>query len=348
MPAVSLERDESGREIIKPGAQTSASAAAPMDSGGVFVASRSFSDADEVREAVKEAETNFTQVSSGKYAGGLTRVELGDLGMHHVRSEPDTVNVSFLDREHFALVMPFRWSGQLVWDGKELHRPPLLLYAPGSEHMRRGRAVEGVALALPREWVETSVASLIGVDKGAAAFRSGEVPVSPRDRDRLTALLLQSIRAASANPEALRSAWAREIAVAQIKQAVLEIVPGAADLDRERGTRAAPLRIVRAADEHFEQARDHIVSLPDLCRAARVSARTLEYAFQQVCGLSPTQFFKRRRLSLARRKLLDSDPSAGAVKVAALDAGFLHLGRFSVEYRASFGESPSETLKRSA
>jgi AraC family transcriptional regulator, ethanolamine operon transcriptional activator len=77
-----------------------------------------------------------------------------------------------------------------------------------------------------------------------------------------------------------------------------------------------------------------------------VSARTLQYAFECICGMPPVQYFKRHRLSLARRALRRSEPSAGAVKTAALDAGFLHLGRFSAEYQAMFGEKPSETLTR--
>jgi AraC-like DNA-binding protein len=34
------------------------------------------------------------------------------------------------------------------------------------------------------------------------------------------------------------------------------------------------------------------------------------------------------------------------VKRAAYDAGFTEMGRFSVEYRRFFGESPSDTLHR--
>jgi AraC-like DNA-binding protein len=34
------------------------------------------------------------------------------------------------------------------------------------------------------------------------------------------------------------------------------------------------------------------------------------------------------------------------VSDAALDSGFVHLGRFAVAYRRRYGESPSETLRR--
>jgi AraC-like DNA-binding protein len=64
--------------------------------------------------------------------------------------------------------------------------------------------------------------------------------------------------------------------------------------------------------------------------------------------MSPLKFFKIRRLCRARHTLLqgavERGADRGAVKRAALDAGLTELGRFSVEYRALFGEPPSVTL----
>jgi transcriptional regulator GlxA family with amidase domain len=107
-------------------------------------------------------------------------------------------------------------------------------------------------------------------------------------------------------------------------------------------------RIVRLAEERFEAAGDASVSLVDLCIAAGVSARTLQYAFREYYGLSPTAYFRMRRFNRARHSLRNAAPDRGAVKRAALDAGITELGRFSVEYRRLFGESPSVTLSRAA
>ena len=50
------------------------------------------------------------------------------------------------------------------------------------------------------------------------------------------------------------------------------------------------------------------------------------------------------RLSEARRALLAADCKRITVTEIATEFGFLELGRFSVEYRKVFGESPSKTL----
>jgi AraC-like DNA-binding protein len=52
------------------------------------------------------------------------------------------------------------------------------------------------------------------------------------------------------------------------------------------------------------------------------------------------------RFNGARRDLRVGDPRITSVKAIALHWGFLHLGRFAVNYRRWFGESPSATLAR--
>jgi AraC family ethanolamine operon transcriptional activator len=105
-------------------------------------------------------------------------------------------------------------------------------------------------------------------------------------------------------------------------------------------------KIVLRATEYLEAAEGGPVRMAELCRATEVSERTLRYAFQDVLGVSPQRWLQLRRLRAARRALRECDGSRGAVKVAAFDAGFRELGRFSVQYREFFGESPSETVKR--
>jgi AraC-like DNA-binding protein len=59
------------------------------------------------------------------------------------------------------------------------------------------------------------------------------------------------------------------------------------------------------------------------------------------------RYMRNARLGRVREALLRSD-AAGTVTEIAMMWGFRHLGRFSVEYKRHFGESPSETHARRA
>jgi transcriptional regulator GlxA family with amidase domain len=81
-----------------------------------------------------------------------------------------------------------------------------------------------------------------------------------------------------------------------------------------------------------------------LCRALEVSERTLRKAFHTIHDLPPCRQLRMLRLSRARRALQAADCKLTTVTQIATCFGFPELGRFSVEYRRAFGESPSKTL----
>ena len=89
------------------------------------------------------------------------------------------------------------------------------------------------------------------------------------------------------------------------------------------------------------------IYLAEICAAIGVPERTLRFCCQQQLGMGPIHYLWQRRMYLARRSLQNADPAAMTVTEIATEHGFWELGRFSVEYRALFGESPSATLRRS-
>jgi transcriptional regulator GlxA family with amidase domain len=90
------------------------------------------------------------------------------------------------------------------------------------------------------------------------------------------------------------------------------------------------------------------LGIADLARIAGIERRTLLRAFQAIHATSPSRYLRALRFDLARAAL--SAPGAGeqTVTEVATRFGFRELGRFSLDYRARFGEAPSQTLRRSA
>jgi len=106
-------------------------------------------------------------------------------------------------------------------------------------------------------------------------------------------------------------------------------------------------RIVSAAQDYMEANLGATVQIAQLCEILSVSYKTLERAFLETLGVTPQSYLATRRLTVARRQLLDSVPKRSRVTEIALSCGCQHLGRFSTEYRKFFGETPSQTLAAS-
>jgi AraC-like DNA-binding protein len=113
---------------------------------------------------------------------------------------------------------------------------------------------------------------------------------------------------------------------------------------RRLETKVAPATIRRAVE--FMQTRlGEPVALADIAAAAGIPGRTLLTHFQCVYGTSPMQFLRRLRFEKVREALLRARQTDNVSSICGR-WGFTHLGRFAVEYRHRFGETPSQTLAR--
>ena len=102
---------------------------------------------------------------------------------------------------------------------------------------------------------------------------------------------------------------------------------------------------IRRALPFIEAHQDGLITLADLCRATRLSRRTLHYAYKEHFGVTPKAYLTALRLDGVRRDLVPRDTPVGVADVADR-WGFWHMGQFAADYRRQFGELPSETLKR--
>ena len=111
---------------------------------------------------------------------------------------------------------------------------------------------------------------------------------------------------------------------------------------------ASPLpRSVRRALDAMHANVGHGWSVTELAVVAGVSGRTLQRQFLAFLGKAPRAVLRDINFDGARRELLRGSAGAKVTDIAQR-CGFPHGGRFSVEYRRRYGETPSQTLKRQA
>ncbi len=140
------------------------------------------------------------------------------------------------------------------------------------------------------------------------------------------------------------------LAAAHLEQTLRMLVQGCIDEQQP----AAPGRADDVTDVRLRRVEDWLdghltepIGVAEMAAVAGVSVRSLQQAFRRRRGCSPMQWLMRRRLEAARVALRAPEPATSVTKIAT-QAGFFNFGRFAGRYRALFGESPGETLARTA
>lgn len=83
-----------------------------------------------------------------------------------------------------------------------------------------------------------------------------------------------------------------------------------------------------------------------MAQLANMSPRSLYALFERKAGTTPKSYIRQRKLEKIHGSLSDPSVKVRNITEIAMDYGFLHLGRFSESYKSTFGELPSDTLRR--
>jgi AraC-like DNA-binding protein len=102
---------------------------------------------------------------------------------------------------------------------------------------------------------------------------------------------------------------------------------------------------VREIEAYLEAHASEPIDLEKVATETGHSIWSIYRAFRRHRDYTPMEFLRRIRMRMVRERLLQARRDE-SVTNAALHCGFSHLGRFAVEYKRRFGESPSRTLER--
>jgi AraC-like DNA-binding protein len=103
---------------------------------------------------------------------------------------------------------------------------------------------------------------------------------------------------------------------------------------------------MRRATSFIEANPDIDLTLTDIARASCVTPRALQLAFRRHLNTTPMAYLRRVRLDHARDDLRSATPGDGqTVTAIAYRWGFPSPSRFAEQYRAAYGEIPSQALR---
>jgi AraC-like DNA-binding protein len=308
----------------------------------------SLRDINDVDALTEKARIEIIQTKSGHFSGHVERFEFDNTTIIRLRLDLDCIVRATISPDRIMCALPVRWRGDLAFNGIPVRQDTLFRVACKEHWLSKGEGGRDVLFVLlGRRDVAKTIATQQVTSPDEVNLEGNPLVLPKAALERLTRRLATVLSDATKHQSIYQdSEAAREIA-RTVKTSMLDFMlcalPGPERLARQHRTF---LQLVQKADARFLESLGHPIALVDQCQAVGTSATTLNAAFNSVCGMSPARYIKLRRLCRARQALMKADERRSAVKRAALGAGLTELGRFSVEYRALFGESPSTTVCR--
>lgn len=193
--------------------------------------------------------------------------------------------------------------------------------------MRAGLAMHGPSFSIPSRPTgaqHRGMGAVLARNLGRMFYELGEV-----ERAGLSALVVPPFK------DMLYG-----LALAVVRPDLLS-VDGAAENER-------PWIVARAEEVLHERALEPI-SITEVAAEVGVTVRALQLAFRRRRGCSPLQYLMKRRMELARLRMLNPMINAkprATVQSIIMECGIANAGSFAARYKAVYGELPSETLAR--
>jgi AraC-like DNA-binding protein len=306
------------------------------------------SDPTAVGEAIKVIEQDVVQLESKRLRVRRVVVRLGaSLLLFHSTNLPVRTRTRLQDGLVAYVGFGPRAAGTL--NGLPVGSDRVLASAPGVEvEFVVAAGYESVSFLLPPDDIRAHLRGRHREDEFRLPHGVELLTPSPAAAHGLYGWGRRLIDMAARQPEVFDVPQTQTAAQVELLENLLATLRSAVHVESapQDLTRQAHSRVVQIAEDYALSHTEERPCVTDLCEAAGVSERTLQYAFNEVMGMTPVAYLTRLRLHRVRQALRAATHGTTTVTAEALRWGFWHFGHFSRAYKDCFGELPSDTLRR--
>jgi AraC-like DNA-binding protein len=306
-----------------------------------------FTDPLSCQAAILSADVEILPTSKESFQVEITQVGADRLWTQHFRiSSPQVCTLAYKPGRQSIDFLTEANSSALQHCGVEVLPGDIIVSALDVAHRRSGANLDYGSMSLPIDELHTAFASIMGSDFVRTA---GQPVIRPRPELMSRLLRLHKVvgQLAHDTPDILRLPEVLRALEDELVHMMTRCLAESVVVETSIGDRRHRA-IINRFEEFLAANPDRPLYLTEICAAIGAAERTLRAACAEHVGMGPIRFLTLRRMHLARRALLQSDPTKSTVTGVVTNHGFWELGRFSVCYRSLFGESPSETLRRDA
>lgn len=315
---------------------------------------RCFHDVHAHAAAIGSWNLNYAQISSGKLQSSLTQLSTRRCHLFRERINKRVVQHGEAPKDQICFAFPVSAPGGAHVQGRQVDEECMLFLEGGDEFMcHMPIDMDLFAINFEQGFFQTYLQQIADPDHVARLLKQPVIKVRPEDlhtcRERL--LNIFSLAVLPADGHGARS----DEQDAEYEQALelsllAEMMDLLATLDC---TSFRPMSTIRSyiVDKLHRQTIADAINVPsifEVCHRLKVSRRTVQNSFRTVAETTPLNYLRCVRLNGVRRELLASTIQESSIGDIASRWGFFHLSHFAEDYRALFGELPSQTARRPA
>lgn len=302
-------------------------------------------DVDEHAHNLSLWEQKYDQLAPGRFAGSLSEFWTAEAQVFLEHTSHAVRQACRVWDDAIWFGVPTRHDGTRI-DGREAPEGAVLVHPGGAEfELLTPSDHEIFGVVVRREAIER-FCEITGVKTGWPSLAQASwVQVDTASRRNSIAALQTLFRELSGHETAPHHAASRNTLGQTVMNLLLPFVEAPAEEPSLSGAFGRRRKVVARILEYAQEHPDWVPTVPELCERFYLSRRSLQYAFEDVLGVSPQVYLRTLRLNGVRRSLRNPGNAFMNVQEAAAAWGFWNLSQFSQDYRRLFGERPSDTLQ---
>lgn len=303
-------------------------------------------DADDHASNLQHWKQHYVQLSAGRFEGRLEEAWFGNVQVFRERTNQSVHEGGVAWEGSRTFGIPVEMDGLGWYCGEVFDQNSILTLRGGAElNFRTPNMLDIVAVTADSDALNQYAMQVEHLDLEALLGSRRILPNTPEQVAELRSFLLTVLASINAAPAMANHAQMRKAIEQAIYSSLLASIANESDATRPSTTSTSRVQIVERAREYMRAHIEDPITVADLCQELNVSRRTLQYSFQDVLDLNPVSFLRAMRLNGARRELRRRPEQESVADIAAR-WGFWHLSHFAADYKAMFGELPSETLNK--
>jgi AraC-like DNA-binding protein len=304
--------------------------------------SATFSDPLPYQAALRISDVSILPTARGEFRAELTQIDFDKLWMQRGHENLPHVVVGAI-RSHRKAITFLTEARDMIYCGQPVPSGSIVVQKTGSQHRRNPADRNWASMSLSNDEFHAAYGAITGCEFPDEPFRFVVRP-DPEILSRLLRVHEGVGVIAESTPDIFAMHEVGRSLEHKLIHLMIRCLAESFSSTTSAGSRRHDL-IVARFEELLETKADQNLYLTEVCATLGVAERTLRHACEEHLGMGPIRYLTLRRMHLVRHALLCADPSKATVTRIATDYGFWELGRFSVAYRALFGEAPSESLR---